>query len=615
MNSKTRAFFCETVSNPALDVSDLEEISSLAHKNGVPLIVDDTFTTAHLMKPIDFGADIICTSLTKWTGGHGTAIGGCIIDAGRFDWDNGKHPIFVEPDKSYHGLRWYHDLPEPLKPMAYILRLRTVLVRNTGACVSPDNSWMFLQGIETLPLRMEKHCSNALAVAQFLKKHPGAAWVRYPGLSDDKMYELNQRYLKGKGGGMVVFGVQGGKAAGGKFIDALRLVSHVANVGDAKSLAINPATTTHSQLSDEQLREAGVPAEMIRLSIGIEDADDIISDISQALEAATGTASSTSPSRWQWMGHRDNRRIPLFPKVMNIGDRVFQYNVYGPVLPGGHQGPPIVAVCGWGMVKEEWGKLAHELSGISDVLTFDNQGIGGSLDAAEDAFTLDSWANDVLALVDKEYSPETRFAVLGYSLGAFLAQHLAISRPDRIHSIICISAQGPRKTSVAGKSSFFKLSNKTMATGKNTIKDNIERMTYHFSPEEIKAQGEEHWAALTKQNLNMKRPEATVKKQFKILVSADLPLEKVRCPVLALSGEQDVIIPVANGKLFMEALTNAPRKSLVVLQGQGHQCWGICPPRRQLNFNSRDTPTATHAVVQSISHFFSEILTQPASKL
>jgi len=263
MNSKTRAFFCETVSNPALDVSDLEEISSLAHKNGVPLIVDDTFTTAHLMKPIDFGADIICTSLTKWTGGHGTAIGGCIIDAGRFDWDNGKHPIFVEPDKSYHGLRWYHDLPEPLKPMAYILRLRTVLVRNTGACVSPDNSWMFLQGIETLPLRMEKHCSNALAVAQFLKKHPGAAWVRYPGLSDDKMYELNQRYLKGKGGGMVVFGVQGGKAAGGKFIDALRLVSHVANVGDAKSLAINPATTTHSQLSDEQLREAGVPAEMI----------------------------------------------------------------------------------------------------------------------------------------------------------------------------------------------------------------------------------------------------------------------------------------------------------------------------------------------------------------
>jgi O-acetylhomoserine (thiol)-lyase len=287
IDDKTRAVFCETVSNPALEVVDLEVVAKVAHDAGLPLIVDSTFSTPYLTQPIAHGADIVVHSLTKWFGGHGTGIGGVVVDSGRFKWNTGKHPLFDVPDTSYHGLRWGHDLPEPLAPLAYILRMRTVPLRNLGSCISPDNAWMFLQGIETLPLRMEKHCQNANAVARYLKDHADVEWVRFPGLEDDPMFELNKKYLKGKGGSMVVFGIKGGKEAGSKFIEALKLFSHLANVGDAKSLAIHPATTTHSQLNEEQQRDAGITPEMVRLSVGIEDADDIIADIEQALKTAT----------------------------------------------------------------------------------------------------------------------------------------------------------------------------------------------------------------------------------------------------------------------------------------------------------------------------------------
>ena len=287
INDKTRAIFCETVSNPALEVTDLEAVAKIAHDNGLPLVVDSTFSTPYLTQPLSHGADIVIHSLTKWFGGHGTGIGGVVVDSGKFNWGAGKHPLFDEPDTSYHGLRWGHDLPDMLAPLAYILRMRTVPLRNLGACLSPDNAWMFLQGIETLSLRMEKHCQNALKVAEHLKGHASVEWVRYPGMSDDPMYSLNEKYLKGKGGAMVVFGIKGGAEAGSKFIDSLTLFSHLANVGDAKSLAIHPSTTTHSQLNEEQQRGAGITPEMVRLSVGIEDAGDIIADLDQALAAAS----------------------------------------------------------------------------------------------------------------------------------------------------------------------------------------------------------------------------------------------------------------------------------------------------------------------------------------
>jgi O-acetylhomoserine (thiol)-lyase len=285
INDKTRALFCETVSNPALEVTDLEAVAKIAHDNGLPLIVDSTFSTPYLTQPLRYGGDIVVHSLTKWFGGHGTGIGGVVVDSGQFPWAAGKHPLYTTPDASYHGLRWGIDLPDPLRPLAFILRMRTVPLRNLGACIAPDNSWMFLQGIETLPLRMERHCENARAVAVFLKSHPKVEWVRFPGLEDDPMFALNQRYLRGKGGAMVVFGIKGGKDAGRAFIDSLRLFSHLANVGDAKSLAIHPATTTHSQLDENQQREAGITPELVRLSVGIEHIDDILADLQQALQA------------------------------------------------------------------------------------------------------------------------------------------------------------------------------------------------------------------------------------------------------------------------------------------------------------------------------------------
>ncbi len=289
-DEKTRAFFCETVSNPALEVSDLDAISELAHAHGVPLIVDATFSTPYLTNPLEHGADIVVHSLTKWLGGHGVGIGGIVIDGGKFNWTGGHHPLFDDPDESYHGLRWGHDLPEALAPLAYILRMRTVPLRNLGACIAPDNSWFFIQGIETLPLRMERHCENSLAVARFLQDHPAVEWVRYPGLEDDSQYELQKKYLKGKGGAMVVFGIKGGKEAGSKFIENVKLFSHLANVGDAKSLAIHPATTTHSQLNPVQQLEGGIKPELVRLSIGLEDIDDLREDLNQALQAATSAA-------------------------------------------------------------------------------------------------------------------------------------------------------------------------------------------------------------------------------------------------------------------------------------------------------------------------------------
>jgi len=285
-DENTRAFFTETVSNPALEIADLEAIAAHAKASGVPLIVDSTFSTPYLTRPIDHGADIVVHSLTKWFGGHGTGIGGVVVDSGRFKWSAGKHPLYDTPDSSYHGLRWGHDLPPELAPLAFILRMRTVPLRNLGACISPDNAWIFLQGIETLPLRMERHCENALAVARHLQKHDAVEWVRFPGLADNPEYEKNSKYIRGKGGAIVVFGIKGGAESGKTFIESLQLHSHLANVGDAKSLAIHPATTTHSQLNEEQQAAAGITPELVRLAVGIEHIGDILADLDQALAQA-----------------------------------------------------------------------------------------------------------------------------------------------------------------------------------------------------------------------------------------------------------------------------------------------------------------------------------------
>jgi O-acetylhomoserine (thiol)-lyase len=286
IDNKTRALFCESVSNPVLEVTDLEAVASVAQHHGIPLIVDSTFSTPYLTQPLQHGADIVVHSLTKWFGGHGTGIGGVVVESGRFNWAGGKHSLYTTPDGSYHGLRWGLDLPDPLRPLTFILRMRTVPLRNLGACISPDNSWMFLQGIETLPLRMERHCENAKAVAMYLKSHPKVQWVRFPGLEDDPMYDLNRKYLRGKGGAMVVFGIKGGKESGARLIEGLKMFSHLANVGDAKSLAIHPTTTTHSQLDEQTQREAGITPELVRLSVGIEHIDDILADLEQALAKA-----------------------------------------------------------------------------------------------------------------------------------------------------------------------------------------------------------------------------------------------------------------------------------------------------------------------------------------
>ncbi len=285
ITNKTRAIYIETIGNPVLQVADIEAISKVAKKYTLPLIVDSTFTTPYLLRPIEWGADIVVHSLTKWIGGHGTGIGGLVIDAGTFDWTDKKFKLYNEPDNSYHGIRYAHDLTE-LNAVAFAVRLRIVPLRNLGACISPDNAWLFLQGTETLHLRMERHASNALAVAEYLKDNPLVEWIRYPGLTGDPSYSLAQKYLNRGSGGMVVFGAKGGFKTAEKFINSLKLISHLANAGDAKSLAVHPASTSHSQLSEEEQRTGGLTPELIRLSIGIEHADDIIADIEQALKSS-----------------------------------------------------------------------------------------------------------------------------------------------------------------------------------------------------------------------------------------------------------------------------------------------------------------------------------------
>jgi O-acetylhomoserine (thiol)-lyase len=283
INNKTRALFVETIGNPGLDFTDVKAVADVAHDSGLPLIVDATFTTPYLLRTIDHGADIVVNSLTKWLGGHGTAIGGIVTDAGRFNWKGGRHPLFTQPDANYHGLRWATDLPEALANIAFALRLRTVPLRNLGACLSPDNAWIFLQGIETLPVRMARHSENALRVAEHLNTHPKVAWVRYPGLRSDPAYPTASRFLKNGFGGMVVFGVKGGYDAAVTIIDRIELFSHLANVGDAKSLILHPASTSHSQLTEEQQRQSGLTPDLIRLSVGLEHPQDLMAALDQAL--------------------------------------------------------------------------------------------------------------------------------------------------------------------------------------------------------------------------------------------------------------------------------------------------------------------------------------------
>ena len=283
VNENTRAIFAETIGNPSLDVTDIEAVAKIAQKHHLPLIIDGTFTTPYLLRPIEHGANIVVNSATKWIGGHGTGIGGIVIDGGNFDWTDPKFTLFNTPDPSNFNMRFATDLGEN-SPVAFVMRMRMVALRNLGACISPDNAWIFLQGMETLPLRMQRHCENAMAVASYLKQHPGVSWVRYPGLEDDPSYATAANYLEKGSGAMVVFGIKGGRDAGRRFIDRLELFSHLANVGDAKSLALHPASTTHSQLTEDQQVAAGVRPDMVRLSVGIEHIDDIIGDLDRALK-------------------------------------------------------------------------------------------------------------------------------------------------------------------------------------------------------------------------------------------------------------------------------------------------------------------------------------------
>ena len=284
INEKTRLVFVEAVGNPALDVADIEGYAAIAHRHGLPLIIDATFAPPPLLRALDHGADLVIHSLSKWIGGHGAGIGGVVVEKGGFDWTNPKFALYNEPDAGYHGLRFAHDLPEPLKPIAFSIRLLTVGIRNQGPTLAPDAAWIFLQGVESLPLRIARHSENALAVAKWLEDHPKVAWVKYPSLTQP---ELAAKYLPNGAGGVVVFGVKGGSDEARKVTDAANgeIFSILANVGDAKSLIIHPASTTHSQLSDEDLRKGGVAPELIRLSIGLEHIDDIIAALDDALAA------------------------------------------------------------------------------------------------------------------------------------------------------------------------------------------------------------------------------------------------------------------------------------------------------------------------------------------
>lgn len=279
IDGRTKAFFLELIGNPRLDVLDLAHIAAIAHEQGVPVIVDATTATPYLCRPFEWGADIIIHSATKYIGGHGTSIGGLIVDSGTFDWANGRFPEFTEPDASYHGLVY----TQALGSLAYIVKARVQGLRDIGAALSPFNAFQFLQGLETLPLRMERHSQNALAVARFLSEHAKVEWVNYPGLPSHPTYELARKYLPRGQSGILGFGIKGGRQAGKTFIESLRLFSHLANIGDARSLAIHPATTTHSQLTPDEQALTGVTDDYIRLSVGIETLDDILADLDQAL--------------------------------------------------------------------------------------------------------------------------------------------------------------------------------------------------------------------------------------------------------------------------------------------------------------------------------------------
>ena len=287
ITDKTRAVYAETIGNPKLDTPDFEAISKIAHEAGVPLVVDNTIGVG-LTQPIKHGADIVVLSATKYVGGHGTSIGGLIVDSGNFKWDNGKFPEFTEPDPSYHGLKYWDvfgDFPG-LGNVAFIIKVRVQLLRDLGPALSPFNAFQFLQGLETLGLRIKKHSGNALAVATYMEKDPRVSWVTYPGLQSHPAHDNAVKYLKGGFGGIVGFGIKGGLEAGKKFINSVKLLSHLANIGDARSLVIHPASTTHQQLTADEQKDTGVTEDYIRLSIGLEDADDIIADINQALEKA-----------------------------------------------------------------------------------------------------------------------------------------------------------------------------------------------------------------------------------------------------------------------------------------------------------------------------------------
>ena len=284
IDDKTAAVFCESIGNPAGNIADLEAIATMAHKHGVPVIVDSSVSTPVLTKPIQYGCDIVVHSLTKYMGGHGTSLGGVIVDSGKFPWAENKarFPMLSTPEPAYHGVVY----TEALGPAAYIGRARTVPLRNTGSCISPFNAFLILQGLETLPLRMERHCDNALAVANYLKNHPSVAWVSFAGLPESPYYALAQKYTNGRPSALLTFGVKGGFAAGVKFYDSLKLFKRLVNIGDAKSLAAHPASTTHRQLNEAELVTAGVAPDMIRLCVGIEHIDDIVEDLEQALAAS-----------------------------------------------------------------------------------------------------------------------------------------------------------------------------------------------------------------------------------------------------------------------------------------------------------------------------------------
>ena len=296
INNKTKAIFGETITNPSLNVLDIETIADIAHEHDIPLIIDNTFAPK-FARPLQWGADVVVHSATKWIGGHGTSIGGVVVDGGRFNWDNPKFPGFTEPDESYGGVCF-----KDLGPMAFALKLRVQLLRDTGAAISPHNAFLLLQGLETLHVRIERHNSNALKTAEFLQNHPGVEWVNFPGLKDHPSHTLAQKYFKSGYGSVITFGIKGGHDAGKKLINNIDLWSHVANVGDAKSLIIHPASTTHQQLDEEGLKQSGVTEELVRLAVGIEDIDDILSALDQAIQIATGESvlNTTEKDAVEW---------------------------------------------------------------------------------------------------------------------------------------------------------------------------------------------------------------------------------------------------------------------------------------------------------------------------